>query len=180
MLQNEGRLSRPLLYLSGYLEAHRDEYYARLQVVRESGDMESYLMFFLRAVRHQSEDAVSRAGRLVELRERHQQQCRPDRSRVTSLIPLIFTTPFLSVPRTQRALEVSAPGARKLLLRAQELGWLEPMGTRGRGGAMVWVARDVLDVIEAPSTYDADPDAGQSPSRGGTVGSPGSMLRPSL
>ena len=88
MLQDEGRLSRPLLYLSGYLEAHRDEYYARLQGVRESGDVEGYLMSFLRAVRHQSEDAVSRAGRLVELRERHQQQCRPERSRVASLIPL--------------------------------------------------------------------------------------------
>ena len=88
MLQDEGRLSRPLLYLSGYLEAHREEYYARLQAVRETGDVEGYLMFFLRTVRHQSEDAVSRAGRLVELRERHQRQCRLERSRVASLIPL--------------------------------------------------------------------------------------------
>ena len=39
LLLSEGRLSRPLLYLSGYLEAHRDEYYARLQGVRERGDV---------------------------------------------------------------------------------------------------------------------------------------------
>ena len=156
LLLDEGRLARPLLYLSGYLEAHRDEYYARLQAVRERGDVEGYLLFFLRAVQRQSEDAVWRAGRLVELRERHYEQCRLDRSRVAALVPLIFTTPFLSVRRVQRALQVTAPGARKLLTRAEEHGWLRPMGTTGRDGALVWTAQEVLDVIEAPSTYGTD------------------------
>lgn len=58
LLLGEGRLSRPLLYLSGHLESHRDEYCAHLQAVRETGDVDGYLLFFLRAVQRQSEDAV--------------------------------------------------------------------------------------------------------------------------
>ena len=153
LLLSEGRLSKPLLYLSGYLEAHRDEYYARLQGVRERGDVTGYLLFFLRAVAHQSEDAVARASSLVALRERHYAQSRLDRSRVSGLVPLIFTTPFLSVRRVERALGVTTQGARNLLVRAESYGWLEPMGTVGRGGAAVWVAHDVLSVIEGPAVY---------------------------
>lgn len=157
LLVNEQRLSRPMLYLSGYLESHRDEYYARLQAVRESGDIDGYLLFFLRAVQRQSEDSVWRAAQLVDLREKHTEQCRLDRSRVAALIPLIFATPFLSVRRVQRALEMTAPGARKLLVRAEEYGWLQPLGVTGRDGALAWVAQEVLDVIEAPSTDEGPP-----------------------
>lgn len=153
LLLSEGRLSRPLLYLSGYLEANRDEYYARLQGVRERGDITGWLLFFLRAVAHQSHDAVVRASRLVELRERHNVQARMDRSRVSAIVPLIFTTPFLSVRRVERTLGVTTQGARNLLLRAEGYGWLEPLGSIGRGGAAVWVARDVLAAIEGPTTY---------------------------
>ena len=35
MLINERRLTSPLLYISGYLETHRREYYDRLEAVRE-------------------------------------------------------------------------------------------------------------------------------------------------
>lgn len=69
-------------------------------------------------------------------------------------MPLIFTTPFLSVRRVQRSPEMSAPGARKLLVRAEGLGWLRPMGVTGRDGSLAWVAQEVLDVIEAPSTHE--------------------------
>ena len=56
--------------------------------MRERGDVTGYLLFFLRAVAHQSEDAVARASSLVALRERHYAQSRLDRSRVSGLVPL--------------------------------------------------------------------------------------------
>ena len=57
-LMSTGRLTRPLLYLSGYLEANRSEYYERLQGIRERAEVQEYLQFFFVAVRRQSEDAV--------------------------------------------------------------------------------------------------------------------------
>ena len=37
-LCERGHLSHPLLYLSGFLETHRSEYYERLQKIRVEGD----------------------------------------------------------------------------------------------------------------------------------------------
>ena len=42
-----GRLSLPLLYLSQYFEARRQEYYNSLQRVRTEGDWLGWLMYFL-------------------------------------------------------------------------------------------------------------------------------------
>jgi hypothetical protein len=46
----EGVLKEPLLYLSLYFKANRQEYYDHLQSVRETGDWESWIKFFLTGV----------------------------------------------------------------------------------------------------------------------------------
>ena len=62
LLKQRKRLEFPLLYLSGYLESHRDEYYSRLQAVRERGEIQEWVQFFLGAVKNQADDAAWRAA----------------------------------------------------------------------------------------------------------------------
>ena len=50
LMCQENILQRPLLYISYYFKQHRAEYYARLQAVRDDGDWEGWLRFFLRGV----------------------------------------------------------------------------------------------------------------------------------
>jgi Fic family protein len=45
-----GQLPEPLMYLSGYLKRHQVEYYRRLSAVRDGGDWEGWLAFFLEGV----------------------------------------------------------------------------------------------------------------------------------
>ena len=71
LLVHRGRLSQPLLYLSTYFESHRAEYYMRLQQVREAGDIDGWLLFFLHAVTEQAGDAFKRAGQLIRIREEY-------------------------------------------------------------------------------------------------------------
>ncbi len=61
-------ISEPLLYLSHYFLENRAEYYSRLMAVRDDGDWESWLSFFLTGVNEVSEDASRIAGRVFELR----------------------------------------------------------------------------------------------------------------
>jgi Fic family protein len=157
MLVSEKRLARPLLYLSGYLEAHRQEYYERLQDVRETGAIQEWLQFFLMAVRRQSEEAVARASALVELRERYYQASRLDRSRVAALIPLMFSNPFLSVPRVQKSVQMTAQGVRNLFDRAAEYKWLRSIGPVGRSGMYYWLADEVYEIIDRPMNYRGGP-----------------------
>ena len=59
-------LSEPLLYLSAYFDAHRQDYYDLLLRVSQHGAWEDWLTFFLRGIATQAQDSVARAGRLQE------------------------------------------------------------------------------------------------------------------
>lgn len=74
LLCERGVLQRPLLYLSHYLRAHRAEYYDRLTAIRNDGDWEGWLKFFLRGVYEISRSATESSRSILELRERHRDQ----------------------------------------------------------------------------------------------------------
>src|SRR4051812_9686591 len=61
----------PLLYVSSFFESTKQDYYDRLQAVREHGEMTEWIKYFLTAVATQAEDAVIRAEKLMVLRERY-------------------------------------------------------------------------------------------------------------
>lgn len=67
LLCTECVLSEPILYLSLYFKTHRQEYYARLQNVRESGDWESWLHFFLDGVNDIAVQATDAAREILGL-----------------------------------------------------------------------------------------------------------------
>lgn len=64
-----GRLSQPLLYLSGFFEEHRDEYYRRLLAVSREGDWRGWIDFFLRGVQVQASRALDDTRHLLALHE---------------------------------------------------------------------------------------------------------------
>jgi Fic family protein len=152
-LLEEERLFRPLLYLSGYLESHREEYFERLQAVRERGQIQEWLQFFFTAVKRQADDAVARSGALVDLRERYLREASQTRSHLQALVRLVFGNPYVTVARVERALDLTNAGARNIVREAERRGWLQEIGTAGRGGRMFWVASEVFDIIEAPASY---------------------------
>ncbi len=72
MLVHYGVLSQPLLYLSLYFKQNRSAYYALLDHVRQTGDWESWLEFFLEGVADTAEGAVATAQRLMDLFDQHE------------------------------------------------------------------------------------------------------------
>lgn len=154
MLMEEGRLTTPLLYLSGFFETHRRDYYERLQAVRERGEIQEWLQFFLTALRRSAEDAVDRSERIVAVRERYLAEAATSRANLAGLVGLLFANPFVTVKRAEKALEVTNQGARNLIQDAERRGWLQPAGRSGRGGRHYWVAHELLKIIEAPIVYE--------------------------
>lgn len=67
LLCSEGILSEPILYLSLYFKTHRREYYSQLQQVRETGDWESWLKFFLVGVHDIAVQATEAAREILGL-----------------------------------------------------------------------------------------------------------------
>jgi Fic family protein len=141
------RLSKPLLYLSSYIEQHRSDYYELLQRIRTEGDWTSWLMYFLTAVRETSHSAMRQANALVALRERARSKLAGEH-RATALLDELFINPYVTVARAAKLLKVSEPTADKTVKFLSDKGMLEE--TTGRAWGRVWVARPILRVIENP------------------------------
>ena len=71
LLCQRGILQHPVLYLSHFFRQYRSEYYERLQAVRDSGDWEGWLAFFLRGAAAVSAEAADTVRRILTLREAH-------------------------------------------------------------------------------------------------------------
>lgn len=156
MLAEEGRLSRPLLYISGYFESHRSEYYFRLQKVREEGQIQEWLQFFLQGVKEQALDAITRSRRLIQIRERYLTEALATRSSLPILANFLFTNPFVTAKSVERQTGLTNQGARNLITSAVKRGWLTEVTSLRRGGPTYWVAQEVFEVIDAPMAYAGD------------------------
>jgi Fic family protein len=145
-LISERHLPAPLLYLSSYFEAHRDNYYDRLQAVRERGDLQAWLQYFLRAVQAQAADAVWRAERLTDLREGYRHALRGSRSRAHEVIDMLLENPIVTTTSVVRRLRMTGQGATNLLHQLERAEVLERVA-RIPGRANRWLAREILDVL---------------------------------
>lgn len=146
-LMNEDVLPAPVLHISGYFEAHRPEYYARLQAVRERGEIEEWVQFFCAAVEDSATRSSTRIRTLLELRERYRQEARNERSSLPVLIDTIFRNPVITVAVIMDAAEITQPGASKLVHKAEARGWITSVGRWGRGGKERWLATEVWAAV---------------------------------
>jgi Fic family protein len=103
-------LSQPLLYLSSFIEANRQEYYDRLLTVSQKGEWEAWLLFFLEGVRSQAEDASQRITRLQTLRLEYRELFATDRSRekLARMVDYLISSPITSIPQAQESLEMGS------------------------------------------------------------------------
>jgi len=149
LLIARGRLPAPLLYLSSYLERRRDEYYAALQAIRESGNPVPWLELFLTAIQIEADDALQRGQRLVELRDRYFEAASSLSSQnAPALVDLICENPLITARSVETRLGVSRPTALRLLMRMKEQGVLRGSGT-GQRGQRRYVAPELMDLFSA-------------------------------
>jgi Fic family protein len=141
------RLPQPLLYLSPWFEAHRREYYDALQGVRERGDLDAWLALFLDGVRTQAADAVVRAERLTDLRDRYRSSVHAaTRGTANQLVELAAEQPVLTTRVVEARLGVSRPAALTALRQLTELGILTEF-SGGPRGQLRWRAHEVLAAL---------------------------------
>jgi Fic family protein len=118
-------LREPLLYLSLFFKQHRDEYYRLLTRVRELGDWEAWLAFFLRGVRSTAEGAVATAQRLTLLFKEDHDRLTTLGRRAGSVIRVhdaLKMRPLLSVQDACARTALSFPAAGSALDTLVKLG----------------------------------------------------------
>lgn len=146
-LIERGELPEPLLYLSPYFERDRSGYYAHLQGVRQRGEVQQWLAYFLEGVAVQAHDALARVDRLVDLQSRYRELVAGDRSQAGEILDLLLASPFVTTRRVMGALAVTNAGANNMLRRLERLGIIEVLRRQGAGGRITWFAPEILDAI---------------------------------
>ena len=147
-LVERGVLPQPLLYLSAYLERERDEYIRRLQAVRETGDYEGWLEFFLAGVATQAEAALQSAEALLRLGDEFRERLRRIRARGSAVDAAegLIGNPFVTALRLAETLGITRQGAQYVISKLERAG-IVTVDERGERSTL-YVAREVLDLLE--------------------------------
>jgi cell filamentation protein, protein adenylyltransferase len=131
-------LHRPLLYLSHYLRLHRAEYYDRLMSIRNDGNWEGWLKFFLRGVEEVSGEAIDTARRIVSLREQHRETINKELGSSAAsglrLLEYLYEQPIVNVRIVEKCLGSSFVTANKVVEQFVKLELLKEItgGLRNR------------------------------------------------
>ncbi|MBT3258602.1 MAG: Fic family protein [Deltaproteobacteria bacterium] len=121
-------LNRPLLYLSYYLKAHRAEYYDRLMAIRNGGDWEGWVKFFLRGVYEVSQASTETARAILHLREDHRQLITEKLSNSVNglrLLDRLFEIPLITIRVASEYMGVSYVTASSVIQNMEEMGILK-------------------------------------------------------
>ncbi|MCX7782057.1 MAG: Fic family protein [Meiothermus sp.] len=125
MLHQGGVLSRPMLYLSLYFKRYRSEYYRLLDLVRQTGNWEAWIDFFLEGVEQTAQNAVQTAQRLVSIFQQDSQKI-TTLGRQTSSTLRVFAAlrerPLLSVGEAARRTGLTFATTTKSLAALERLG----------------------------------------------------------
>ena len=148
LLEHWKALSSPVLYLSLFFKQHRAEYYRRLLAVRDQGDWEGWVQFFLEGVVAVSEAVVKASRELFKVvaEDRAAALASKDASVSTlRLFQVLPSYPILTVAKVTRLLKVSKPTAGKAIDSLEGQGILKE--TTGRGKDRVYAYSRYLDKL---------------------------------
>ena len=125
MLCHDGVLREPMLYLSLYFKQHREDYYALLNDVRQNGDWEAWLSFFLEGVTQTAEGAVQTAQRLLSLFQEDQARLQQTGRAAGSALrvhKVLQERPIASLQELANRAELSFPAVTAGMQTLEKLG----------------------------------------------------------
>ncbi|MEN6378310.1 MAG: Fic family protein [Methanofastidiosum sp.] len=142
------KIIKPLLYISEFFEKYRLQYNELLLKTGQTGRFEEWIKFFLKAVEVQSEDALLRAQKLLDLRESYRKkvQMETHTSDILNIIDYLFSNPFITVSRAGKESGVTYPTAKKYINKLIKYEILKE--TKRLQREKTYVAHEIYEIIK--------------------------------
>ena len=148
-------LPSPLLYLSAFFEATRDEYYRQLFSVSSNGTWQDWLIYFLNGVTVQSEDVLSRAERINDLLNKWKLRVASSSSHIpVDIVEYFAINPYLTIKQIATDLGVAYSTAERAIRKLTAENIIQQVGGNKRD--KVYCATEILSVLEEPAKIYAD------------------------
>lgn len=129
-------LLKPVLYLSYWFKLHRARYYELLQAIRDRGEWEEWIKFFLEGVATVSLEATETARAIVTLREAHRRIVTDRFGRAAGnglrILEDLYKVPYTDNRAVMERLGISFPAAAELIDRFVEAELLAEITGRER------------------------------------------------
>ena len=144
-------IKTPSLYLSFYLKEHRIEYYDRMSAIRETGDYEQWIKFFLEGIYASGKSAIETANELIALRDKNIRKLRNEKytKRTFETMMKVFhyleAHPIIDIGKTAEDLSIAYNTVSSAVNRFEKLGILHLVKKQGRN--KVYSYKEYIDIL---------------------------------
>lgn len=148
-------LASPDFYMSGYLEANREEYQERLRAVSRDGDWTGWCEFFLKGVLQQAAENERKARAILSLYNRLKNSVVDLTHSQHSIraVDFIFQTPVFSTPFFTKYSKIPKPTAARILNILRDKGLvLTIQGGKGQR-PNIFAFRELLNIAEGKDVF---------------------------
>lgn len=150
ILYHKKILSRPMFYISAYLERNRDVYYERLLEISRDGNWNGWISFFLDALTRQAEENSQKAKGILELYNRIKIQV-PDilNSKYSiQAVDAIFSRPIFKSKDFSKMSGIPEKTAPRIVKELRESGLIIAI-REGRGQtSSIYMFPELIDLTE--------------------------------
>lgn len=139
-------LDLPVLFISGYINKHKKDYYAAIREVTDNGNWEVFINYMLGAFREQ---AIESTKLLLDIKELHEKTKREIRGRLPKiysrdLVDAIFSQPFITPTRYGELLGVTYQTGSSHLKNLEKEGF---MGSLRVGKYLLFANKPLLTLL---------------------------------
>lgn len=151
-LMTSGLLDKPILYVSPYIEAHKDEYIDAMFDVSVCGNWDRWLRFFLRAVCESCRQTSATILRLNDLQNHFRNEIQKNTKSVSALAisDSLFERPVISISEAARVSSTSYQSAKKSIEQLVRLKILS--GIDGFENPKLFWSKAIIDVSDGATT----------------------------
>lgn len=150
MLWKLGIISQPNFFVSGYFEAHKDEYIEKMRAVSADGDWTGWTVFFLQAMHAQATVNIQTADSIFalhsEMRERFREALNSQFH--DQALDFVFASPIFRNDRFVERSGIPASSARALSRRLVEVGLLRTIEPAAGRRAGLYAFDPLLDLLK--------------------------------
>lgn len=141
-------INQPLIYLSGYFEANRQRYYDLLLAISQTGDVKTWLLYFLEGIQTQAMRAHEVIDGLQAIRAAYQEKLHTDRAkeRILQVVDALLGQPIATIQQLKEATGLPDRTVRRYVSRLIELGLLQE--TTGFDRNRIFEAKAVIQVLQ--------------------------------
>ena len=143
-------LDLPVLFISGYINNHKSEYYEAIRNVTDKGDWVGFINYMLRAFQEQAVESTDVLLKIKELHEEIKRRIRKELPKIYSrdLVDAIFSQPFITPTRYGEMLKVTYQTGSSHLKNLEKKGFVQSVKV---GKYLLFANVPLLELLRAKS-----------------------------